>query len=99
MAVSFDFDAWQGRLAALELANEVGKQIMKLVSKEPFTATQISEKLELPISTVLFHLTRLELIGLVESFHFYGKRMREVRYYRTAASSVTFRLDGGEKHE
>jgi DNA-binding transcriptional ArsR family regulator len=93
----FDYDSWQAKLVALELANEVGRAIMDLVSKKPYTATQLSEKLKLPISTVLFHLARLETVGLVDTWRGYGKRSRDVKYYRVRSSKIVFKIIGGEK--
>jgi DNA-binding transcriptional ArsR family regulator len=94
---TFDYDSWQAKLVALELASEVGRKIMGLVSEKPYTATQISEKLKLPISTVLYHLARLETTGLIETFRGYGKRLRDVKYYRSSSSRIVFEIKGGEK--
>ncbi|MCW4021220.1 MAG: winged helix-turn-helix domain-containing protein, partial [Candidatus Bathyarchaeota archaeon] len=94
---TFDYDSWQAKLVALELANEVGRAIMKLVSKKPYSATQISKKLGLPISTVMFHLARLETVDLVTVARGYGKRLRDVKYYRARSSKIVFDFGGGEK--
>ncbi|MBS7627718.1 winged helix-turn-helix transcriptional regulator, partial [Candidatus Bathyarchaeota archaeon] len=96
-ASTFDYDTWQARLVALELANEVGRNIMGLLSKKPYTASQISRELGLPISTVLYHLTRLEISGILETFPSHGKRLREVRYYSARSSRIVFNIKGGEE--
>jgi len=94
---TFDYDSWEAKLIALELANEVGREIMKIISEKPYTATQISEKLKIPISTVLYHLARLETVGVVKTYRGYGKRLRDVKYYRASSSKITFEVKGGEK--
>lgn len=99
MASEFDYESWQAKLVALELANEVGRAIMSLITKKSYTATQISNKLQLPISTVLFHLARLETVGLVDTAKGYGKRLRDVKYYRVHSSKIIFRFEGGEKED
>lgn len=96
-ASTFDYGTWQARLVALELANDVGRNIMRLLSKKPHTASQISRELGLPISTVLYHLTRLEVSGVLETFPSHGKRLREVRYYRARSSRIVFNIKGGEE--
>lgn len=95
-ASAFDYDSWQAKLVALELANEVGRNIMRLLSKRPYTASQISKELGLPISTVLYHLTRLDVAGVLNGFQSHGKRMREVRYYRVRSSRIVFNIKGGD---
>lgn len=94
---TFDYDSWEAKMMALELANEVGRGIIRLISEKPYTATQISEKLKMPISTVLYHLARLETVGVVKTFRGYGKRLRDVKYYRNPQSKIIFDLKGGEK--
>ena len=94
MPSEFDYDSWQARIAALELTSEVGGGIMKLVSEQSRTAGQLSRVLQIPIPTVLYYLSRLETIGLVDYFKGTGKRLREVKYYRASSSTITFRIGG-----
>ena len=67
---------------------------MKLVSEQPRTASQLSRILQIPLPTVLYHLSRLEMVGLVDYFKGTGKRLREVKYYRASSSTITFRIGG-----
>lgn len=98
MSTVFDYDSWQAKLVALELANDVGRELLKHISKEAYTASQLSDKLNIPLPTVLFHLTRLETAGVVECKKALGKRLREVKYYMVPSSEIVFKI-GGEKIE
>ncbi len=96
--ISFDYDSWQARLVALELANEVGRGIITLISKKPYSATELSEELEIPLPTIIYHLTRLETAGVVKTSHGYGKRWRDVKYYQASFSKLTFEIKEEEKN-
>lgn len=94
MTTEFDFDSWQAKLVALEIANEVGRAILKSLSDEPKTATQISKALGIPLPTILFHISRLEEAGIVNSRKALGKRLREVKIYAMASTDIVFRIGG-----
>jgi predicted transcriptional regulator len=96
MTGKFDFDSWQAKMIALEIANEVGRAILRSLSTEPKTATQMSKALSIPLPTILFHLSRLEEAGIVGSKKALGKRLREVKVYSVTSTDIVFRI-GGEK--
>jgi predicted transcriptional regulator len=96
MTGKFDFDSWQAKMIALEIANEVGRAILRSLSDEPKTATQMSKTLSIPLPTILFHLSRLEEAGIVGSKKALGKRLREVKIYSVTSTDIVFRI-GGEK--
>ncbi|MBU4032346.1 MAG: winged helix-turn-helix domain-containing protein [Candidatus Thermoplasmatota archaeon] len=96
MTNEFNFDSWQAKMVALEIANEVGRAILKSLSKEPKTASQIAKALSIPLPTILFHLSRLEESGIVSSKKALGKRLREVKVYSVSSTDIVFRI-GDEK--
>jgi predicted transcriptional regulator len=98
MTAEFDYDSWEAKLLALEIANEVGKGILKELSKEPKTATRLSESLGIPLPTVLYHLSRLESAGVIQSRRALGKRLREVKVYTVPSAQIVIRI-GGEDNE
>ena len=98
MTTVYDFDSHQAKIMALELANEVGKGILKELLRAPRTASQLSEAMGIPLPTVLFHLSRLETTGIVRSKRALGKRLREVKLYSVPSTEIVFRI-GGENHE
>lgn len=98
MSKEFDYDSWQAKLIALEIANEVGRAILKSLSSEPQTASQLSKALGIPLPTILFHMSRLEEAGIVESRKALGKRLREVKVYSVPSTEIVFKL-GGEPDE
>ena len=67
MSKKFDYDSWQAKMIALEIANEVGRAILKSLAEDPKTASQLSRTLEIPLPTILFHISRLEESEIVDS--------------------------------
>jgi predicted ArsR family transcriptional regulator len=92
----FDYDSWQAKLVALELANDIGKGILKTLITSSRTASQLSESLDIPLPTVLFHLQRLESAGLIRSKKALGKRLREVKVYSVPSTEIVIDLGGKE---
>jgi len=92
----FDYDSWQAKLIALELASKIGKGILKELITSSKTASQLSESLDIPLPTVLFHLQRLESAGLIRSKKVLGKRLREVKVYSVPSTEIVIDLGGNE---
>ena len=90
----FDYDSWQARVVALELANKIGREIIRCLLEAPHTPSQLAAAMGIPLPTVLFHLTRLETAGVVECRRGLGKRLREVKYYRVPSPEIVFKLGG-----
>jgi len=68
------------------VGNESCKKILDFLSqKEDSTESEISKKLDIPISTVHYNLNQLMRSGLVnvEEFH-YSKKGKEVNHYKLA---------------
>ena len=96
MTAEFDFDSWEAKLLALEIANEVGKGLLKELSEEARTASQLSESLGIPLPTVLYHLSRLESAGVIQSRKALGKRLREVKVYSVPSTEIVIKIGGNE---
>ena len=99
MSREFDYESWQAKMIALELANEVGRAIIKSLAEEPKTASQLSKALEIPLPTILFHISRLDEAGVVESRRALGKRLREVKVYSVPSTEITFKIGGGKNEQ
>jgi len=91
---AFDYDSWKAKMATLEIGSTIGKAILERLSKQGLTATQLSNELSVPLPTVLYHLTRLEMIGVVSTQTKLGKRLREMKCYRLAADKVVLSIKG-----
>jgi predicted transcriptional regulator len=79
----------------LELGSDVGKKILALLQGKTLSATEISKKLKVPLTTVLYHLSRLEFLGLVDTdIKFSSKESRWMKYYRASCSKITFKIGG-----
>ncbi len=96
MSKEFDYDSWQAKMIALELANEVGRAILKSLAEDPKTASQLSKALEIPLPTILFHISRLEEAGVVISKKALGKRLREVKVYSVPSTQIVFNIGSDE---
>jgi predicted ArsR family transcriptional regulator len=75
---------------ALELANDTGRKILEeIYTVEMITASEIAENLDIPLSTVLFHverLTELNLIKIAETK--LSKKFREIKCYAPAKRAI-----------
>ena len=96
MGTEFDYDSWQAKLIALEIANEVGRGILKELADDPKTASQLADSLGIPLPTVLYHLSRLESAGIIQSRKALGKRLREVKVYHVPSTEIVFKIGGNE---
>ena len=77
------------RELAQVLANERAMAILKLLREHELSISEISKKLEMPISTVSYHIDKLLRVGLVEvSGRKYGKRLQEVKLYRASSRPI-----------
>lgn len=90
----FDFDSWQAKVFALEIANEAGREILRSLLEGAKTASQLSSGLGIPLPTVLYHLSRLEEAGVVRSKRALGKRLRETKLYSVASTDIVIRIGG-----
>lgn len=61
------------------LTNNTSRQIVNLLADSELTATDISAKLNIPLNTLSYNLTKLKKVGLIEEKDFYysekGKKM------------------------
>ncbi len=67
MGCEIDLRDWRWRIIALELGSVLGRRILTLLAEQSPSATEILRGLNVSMSTILYHLARLEVIGLVES--------------------------------
>jgi len=67
------------------VSNESCRKILDYLSKKEATESELSEKLQIPISTVHYNLQQLMETGLIntEEFH-YSEKGREVLHYKLA---------------
>ena len=95
MSYDVDLEDWRWKMIALELGSSVGKGILTLLQGKALSATEISRELKVPLTTVLYHLSRLEFLGIVEAeIKFSNKESRWTKYYRASYSKVTFKIGG-----
>ncbi|ASJ11097.1 transcriptional regulator [Thermococcus sp. P6] len=75
----------RARELAQILTNEKAIEILHLVEDRPLSISEISRQLDIPISTVSYHIDKMLRVGLVEvAGKKYGKRLQEVRLYRAS---------------
>ena len=67
------------------LMNDKAIAILHLVEETPMSISEIAKELNLPISTVSYHIDKMMRVGLVEiAGKKYGKRLQEVKLYRAS---------------
>jgi len=71
------------------IVNEKAIAILRLLQEKSYSASEISEKLGMPLSTVVYHLDKMSRVGLVEVVgKRYGKRLQEVKLYRASPKPI-----------
>ncbi len=72
----------KAKLLASEISNETARKILKTLYKNPASITDLSNKLDLPASTVQYHVNRLVELGVIKiAQKRLGKRLRDVKMY------------------
>lgn len=67
------------------LMNDKAIAILHLIEETPMSISEIAKELNLPISTVSYHIDKMMRVGLVEiAGKKYGKRLQEVKLYRAS---------------
>jgi len=89
----------KAKAIASEISSDAGRRILKELYKTPLSITDLSRKLDLPISTVQYHVNKLIDLGIVRvAQKRFGKRMREIKMYVYEKESIVF-LSSMEKRE
>ncbi|AIF69676.1 hypothetical protein PAP_06395 [Palaeococcus pacificus DY20341] len=71
------------------LINDKALSILRLLQEESLSASDISARLNLPLSTVVYHLDKMSRVGLIEiAGKRYGKRLQEVKLYRASPKPI-----------
>ncbi|WP_048152233.1 ArsR/SmtB family transcription factor [Palaeococcus ferrophilus] len=71
------------------IVNDKAIAILRLLQEKSYSASEISEKLGMPLSTVVYHLDKMSRVGLVEVVgKRYGKRLQEVKLYRASPRPI-----------
>ena len=72
----------RAKLLASEISNETARKILKTLYKNPASIIDISNKLDIPASTVQYHVNRLVELGVIKiAQKRLGKRLRDVKMY------------------
>ncbi|KUJ93037.1 MAG: Transcriptional regulatory protein, ArsR family [Archaeoglobus fulgidus] len=76
---------------AAELSSEVGLKILKELYRNPLSVMDLSANLEIPVSTVQYHVNRLLELGVIrEAERKLGKRLRDVKTYVYDKEGIIF---------
>ncbi len=85
-------------ILGLELANEVGRKILKSLKEFPKSPNDLSKELNIPLTTVVFHVERLTRAGLIKPIgKAPGKRGRKTLYALNAPAVVIVPTSSSEK--
>ena len=77
------------RELAQVLASERAMAILRLLRERELSISEIAKALDMPISTVSYHVDKLLRVGLVEvAGKKYGKRLQEVKLYRASSRPI-----------
>lgn len=82
----FSTDEEKAKLLAMQIANDRGREVLEFIYRgKPLSASDISEKLDIPLPTVMFHIDRFLEIGIIKIVKTrMSKKLREIKYYGPA---------------
>ncbi len=82
----FSTDEENAKLLAMQIANDRGREVLEYIYKgKPLSASEISEELDIPLPTVMFHIDRFLEIGIIKIVKTrMSKKLREIKYYGPA---------------
>lgn len=76
------------------LSSETAQRILKTLSEEPGTVSDIAETVETSLQNVQYHLTRLSEAGLVEAVDtWYSEKGREMTVYALTAEELVIQFE------
>lgn len=79
------------RLLASEISNDTALMILKELYKNPSSLSDLSNRLNIPISTTQYHIDKLLELGVVKiAKRRLGKRLRDVKMYVYDKESIIF---------
>ncbi|WP_456395326.1 ArsR/SmtB family transcription factor [Thermococcus sp.] len=79
----------KARELAQILLNDKALAILQLLQDEERSISEIASRLNMPISTVSYHIDKMSRVGLVEiAGKKYGKRLQEVKLYRASPKPI-----------
>jgi DNA-binding transcriptional ArsR family regulator len=71
------------------LTSDKALAILHLIEDQALSISEIARELDIPISTVSYHMERMLRVGLVEvAGRKYGKRLQEVKLYRASNKPI-----------
>ena len=82
-------DDEKAKIVAMELANDNGRRIIDAFFIEPQSASDLANKLELPMPTVMFHIERLMEIGIIEVVDTkLSRKFKDIKYYGPKKTAI-----------
>ncbi len=86
-----DLFSEEAKTLASEISNETARKILKELFKKPHSATELSKKLGIPLSTVKYHIDKLTELGVIRVVHkTFGGRLRDVKVYVYDKKAIVF---------
>ncbi len=79
------------KLLASEISNDTALMILKELYKNPSSLSDLSNRLNIPISTTQYHIDKLLELGVIKiAKRRLGKRLRDVKMYVYDKESIIF---------
>nr|WP_297506322.1 winged helix-turn-helix domain-containing protein [Thermococcus sp.] len=86
---TIEVDDERAKELAQILMNDKAIAILRLLQERELSISEIARELNMPISTVSYHVEKMARVGLVEvAGKKYGKRLQEVRLYRASERPI-----------
>ncbi len=82
-------DDEKAKIVAMELANDNGRRIIDSLFIEHQSASDLANKLNIPMPTVMFHIERLMEIGLIDVVDTkLSRKFKDIKYYGPKKTAI-----------
>jgi len=85
------------RILGQEISNDIGRSILALLKEKPMSPNDLSKELEVPLTTIMFHVEKLRDAGLIRPLlKMAGRRGQKTLYTLTSSAFIilpTFNVD------
>lgn len=86
------------RILGQEISSDIGRKILMALRDRPMSPNDLAKELELPLTTVIFHIEKLHSVNLIRPVaRIAGKRGQKTLYALSSSAFIILPVQSGEK--
>lgn len=88
------------RILGQEISSDIGRKILAALKERPMSPNDLARELELPLTTVVFHIEKLQSAGLIRPVaRIAGRRGQKTLYALTSSAFIILPAPSGDKEK